>query len=128
MLQDWVSDIRAVIRRIPKGKVSTYGAVAEAAGYPRGARLAVKALQGAIGLPWHRVVASGGRIALRGEAAFEQRFRLESEGVRFRGKRVDVGEFEHRFSGRKKMRLGCWKRPHRADGDLKLLVERYGQT
>jgi methylated-DNA-protein-cysteine methyltransferase related protein len=95
--QDWVRDIRAVIRRIPKGKVSTYGAVAEAAGYPRGARLTVKALHGAIGLPWYRVVASGGRIACQGEWAFEQRFRLESEGVRFRGKRVDVKEFEYKF-------------------------------
>ena len=102
MLQDWVADIRATIRRIPRGKVSTYGAVAEAAGYPRGARLTVKALQGAgDGLPWHRVVASAGRIALRGDSAFEQRFRLESEGVRFRGKRVDVKEFEHRFRSAK---------------------------
>ena len=89
--------IRAIIRKIPKGRVSTYGAVAEAAGIPRGARLAVRALQGAVGLPWHRVVGAGGRIALRGESAFEQRFRLESEGVRFAGKRVAMKEFEHRF-------------------------------
>jgi methylated-DNA-protein-cysteine methyltransferase-like protein len=89
--------IRAVIRKIPKGKVSTYGAVAEAAGIPRGARLAVRALQGAVGLPWHRVVGAGGRIALRGESAFEQRFRLESEGVRFAGKRVAMKAYEHRF-------------------------------
>ena len=89
--------IRAVIRKIPRGNVSSYGAVAEAAGIPRGARVTVRALQGAVDLPWHRVVAAGGRIALRGESAFEQRFRLESEGVRFSGKRVAMAEFEHAF-------------------------------
>ena len=94
--------IRSVIRKIPKGKVSSYGAVAEAAGIARGARIAVRALQGAVDIPWHRVVAAGGRIALRGESAFEQRFRLESEGVRFAGKRVAMGEFEHKFGVAKK--------------------------
>lgn len=92
-----IQAIRAVIRKIPRGKVSSYGAVAEAAGIRRGARVAVRALQGAVDLPWHRVVASGGRIALQGDSAFEQRFRLESEGVRFAGKRVPMAEFEHKF-------------------------------
>src|SRR4051812_26774182 len=96
--------IRSMIRKIPKGKVSSYGAVAEAAGIPRGARLAVRALQGAVDLPWHRVVGAGGRIALQGESAFEQRFRLESEGVRFAGKRVAMAEFEHKFPRPRKPR------------------------
>ena len=95
-----ILSIRAVIRKIPCGKVSSYGAVAEAAGIPRGARVAVRALQGAVDLPWHRVVGAGGRIALQGESAFEQRFRLESEGVRFAGKRVAMREFEHKFKPR----------------------------
>lgn len=102
-ISSFVLPIRAVIRRIPRGRVSTYARVAEVAGYPRGARLAVKALQGAgeaANLPWHRVVAAGGRIALRGESAFEQRFRLEREGVGFRGRRVDMEAFEHRFQVR----------------------------
>ena len=89
--------IRTVIRQIPKGKVSSYGKIAEAAGIARGARIAVRALQGATDLPWHRVVGAGGRIALRGESAFEQRFRLESEGVKFSGKRVRMTEFEYQF-------------------------------
>jgi methylated-DNA-protein-cysteine methyltransferase-like protein len=42
-------------------------------------------------LPWHRVLGAGGEIRLRGEAALEQRLRLEAEGVRFRGKRVSPG-------------------------------------
>jgi methylated-DNA-protein-cysteine methyltransferase-like protein len=50
-------------------------------------------------LPWQRVVGSGGEIKLRGEAAQEQRLRLEFEGVRFRGKRVDMSAHEYVFKG-----------------------------
>jgi methylated-DNA-protein-cysteine methyltransferase-like protein len=46
-------------------------------------------------LPWHRVVGAGGEIKLRGEGAAEQRLRLNLEGVRFRGKRVDMDAHEH---------------------------------
>lgn len=79
---------RQVIGRVPRGKVITYGQVAIAAGFPRAARLTVWALQQSSGLPWHRVVAAGGRIALPGEDGVEQRLRLEIEGVAFRGERV----------------------------------------
>ena len=89
--------IAAVIRRIPRGRVSTYGAVAEAAGYPRCARHVSKVLSQVPGLPWQRVLGSGGRISLQGEYGFEQRFLLEAEGVRFKGRRVDMETFEHRF-------------------------------
>lgn len=80
--------LRRVIALVPRGRVITYGQVAEAAGFPRGARLTVRALQGSSGLPWHRVIAAGGRIALPGEEGREQRLRLEIEGVRFRAGRV----------------------------------------
>ncbi len=90
--------IAAAIRQIPRGRVSTYGAVAEAAGYPRCARHVAKVLQQVPGLPWQRVLGSGGRISLPGEYGFEQRFLLESEGVHFKGRRVDMETFEHRFS------------------------------
>jgi methylated-DNA-protein-cysteine methyltransferase-like protein len=83
-----LGQFRAVIARVPRGKVITYGQVAEAAGFPRAARLTVRALQGATGLPWHRVVGAGGRIAMVGEDGREQRLRLEMEGVTFRGRRV----------------------------------------
>jgi methylated-DNA-protein-cysteine methyltransferase-like protein len=66
----------------------TYGQVAEAAGLPGAARLTVRALYGETGLPWHRVVAAGGRIALMGEGGQEQRLRLRMEEVTFRGGRV----------------------------------------
>src|ERR1039458_8656095 len=84
------------IRKIPRGRVSTYGAIAAAAGYPRCARHVGRVLQQVDGLPWHRVLGSGGRTAMPGEFALEQRFLLESEGVRFRGKRGDMRNFEHR--------------------------------
>jgi len=89
--------IRAAILKIPRGKVSTYGAVAKAAGLPGRARQVAKVLHGAYGLPWQRVLGAGGEIKLRGDSGMEQRFRLESEGVRFRGKRVDMKAHEHRF-------------------------------
>jgi len=46
-------------------------------------------------LPWHRVLGAGGEIKLRGDGAIEQRARLELEGVRFAGKRVDMERFGH---------------------------------
>ncbi|HTC34107.1 MAG TPA: MGMT family protein [Bryobacteraceae bacterium] len=89
--------IRDTIRQIPKGKVSTYGGVAQAAGYPGRARQVVWALRNGRGLPWHRVVGAGGKISLTGENGLEQRLRLESEGVAFRGSRVWMEKHEHLF-------------------------------
>ena len=99
--------IMAAIRTIPRGKVSTYGAVAKAAGFPGAARQVVAALRGSVGLPWQRVLGAGGAIKLRGDYAFEQRFRLEAEGVTFRGRKVDMKRHEHKFpKTRKKPRSG----------------------
>ncbi len=88
--------IIAQIRRIPKGKVATYGDVAYAAGYPGAARQVAWALHSCPpGLPWHRVIGAEGKILCTGELGFEQRVRLESEGVRFLGLRVAIDD--HRF-------------------------------
>jgi len=87
--------------RVPRGKVSTYGAIAEAAGIPRGARLVVRVLGQSHGLPWQRIVAAGGRIAIPGEGGLDQRFRLEMEGVKFSGRKVRMAEFEYQFSKKK---------------------------
>lgn len=95
------SRIRSVILKIPRGKVSTYGAIARAAGFPGAARQVVWALRGAKGLPWHRVVAAGGRIALPGEGGFEQRLRLEAEGVQFNGSRVKMSACEFVFGNKR---------------------------
>src|SRR6476660_1264427 len=93
--------IRAAIMNIPRGYVSTYGAIARAAGIPGGARLVVRTLGQSHGLPWHRVVAAGGRIAIPGEGGLDQRFRLEMEGVKFSGKKVRMAEFEYKFPRKK---------------------------
>ncbi len=89
--------IRAVILKIPKGKVATYGQVAAAAGFPGAARQVVWALRSARGLPWHRVLGAGGKIRLPGESGFEQKMRLQSEGVTFRGERVRMDLHQHEF-------------------------------
>lgn len=95
--------MRAVVRRIPKGKVATYGDVARVAGFPTGARQAAWCLKGAgPELPWHRVLGHGGRILLRGENGVEQWQRLEAEGVEVRGLRVDLARFAHWKWPRKK--------------------------
>ncbi|HYW09171.1 MAG TPA: MGMT family protein [Longimicrobium sp.] len=81
--------IHEVVRRIPPGRVLTYGDVAALAGFPRHARLvgyALHALPGHSAVPWHRVINAGGGISLGrafpgGELA--QRRRLEAEGVEF---------------------------------------------
>jgi len=82
-----------VVCAIPRGRVSTYGAVARAAGLPGRARQAGYALRLAprsLNLPWHRVVAAGGRIAFprASRAHLEQAQRLRAEGVRVSNGRV----------------------------------------
>ena len=81
--------IRKTVSRIPRGKVATYGQVAEAAGFPGRARQVVWALQG-VGetLPWHRVVGAGGKILLTGEHGQDPKLRLQNEGVAFSGSRI----------------------------------------
>jgi methylated-DNA-protein-cysteine methyltransferase related protein len=90
---------RRIIRSVPKGKVSTYGKVAAAAGYPLYHRAVARLLQKEAlhSVPWQRIVGAGGEIKLRGEAAAEQRLRLSMEGVKFRGRRVNMELNEHTF-------------------------------
>ena len=92
-----LATIRETVRKIPKGKVASYGDVAKAAGFPGRARQVVWALQRARGLPWHRVVGAGGKILLPGENGLEQRLRLETEGVSFRAGRVWMEMHQHDF-------------------------------
>jgi methylated-DNA-protein-cysteine methyltransferase-like protein len=92
---------RRMVLSVPAGKVSTYGAVAAAAGYPRYHRAVARLLRTdpPDSLPWHRVLGAGGEIKLKGAAAHEQRARLKLEAVEFlsarRDARVDMGRFEH---------------------------------
>ena len=93
------SAFRRAILSIPKGKVATYGAVAAAAGYPLYHRAVARLLRNEPSnrLPWQRVVGAGGQIKLPREAGAEQRFRLQMEGVTFRGGRVNLAMHEHKF-------------------------------
>ena len=87
--------IAQTIRKIPKGKVATYGDVAYAAGFPGAARQVAWTLHQSRGLPWQRVVGAEGKILLPGEAGFEQRMRLQQEGVQFLGMRVNMKLHRH---------------------------------
>jgi methylated-DNA-protein-cysteine methyltransferase related protein len=82
-----------VVSAIPRGQVSTYGAVARAAGLPGRPRQAGRALRLApddMHLPWHRVLGAGGRIVFpKGSRAYrEQARRLRAEGVPVRDGRA----------------------------------------
>lgn len=93
--------IYRVVKRIPRGRVATYGQVAELAGLGGHARqvgYALHALSDDAVVPWHRVINAAGQISLRGEHAGEiQRQLLEAEGVVFdRRDRVDLKRFRWR--------------------------------
>lgn len=80
--------IYSVIRRIPKGRVATYGQIAVLAGIPRHARQVGYALANTpddLSLPWHRVVNAQGRVSLRSRPGSDdfQQVLLEAEGIEF---------------------------------------------
>lgn len=91
--------IWAVVRRIPRGKVASYGQVALWAGLPHGARqvgYALHDLPEGSGLPWHRVLNAQGRVSVHPDPVSSQlqRALLESEGVVFDARgRVDLGRW-----------------------------------
>jgi methylated-DNA-protein-cysteine methyltransferase-like protein len=99
--------IYAVVARIPRGKVATYGQVARLAGRVT-ARLvgfAMAATPDDLDLPWQRVINSRGEVSLRkrGDGHLSQRRILEREGVRFdeRG-RIDLARHAWRPSGERR--------------------------
>jgi methylated-DNA-protein-cysteine methyltransferase-like protein len=80
--------VYAVVRRIPRGRVATYGQIAELAGIPGHARqvgYALHSLPTGSAVPWHRVINAAGGISRRTHAGAElsQRLLLEREGIRF---------------------------------------------
>jgi len=79
--------IYAVVRRIPRGRVATYGQVAELAGFPGQARqagYALHALPVSTTVPWHRVLNARGTVSVRASGdSLSQRLLLEREGIRF---------------------------------------------
>jgi methylated-DNA-protein-cysteine methyltransferase-like protein len=91
--------IYAVIRRIPRGRVASYGQVARLAGFPGRARqvgYALYALPNGSTVPWQRVVNAAGQVSRRRVPGPEltQRMLLEREGVRFSSSgRIDLNRF-----------------------------------
>ena len=90
--------IYAAVRRIPKGRVSTYGRIAKLVGAPgpRVVGYAMAALPAGSGVPWQRVVNHKGEISLRrvGGGELRQRQALEAEGVGFGLKgRIDLKKY-----------------------------------
>ena len=89
-----------VVRRVPEGRVTTYGAVAAEAGLPGRARqvgYAMAALPEELDVPWHRVINARGEVSARRAGSASERIQralLKAEGVRFDdGGRVDL----HRY-------------------------------
>jgi methylated-DNA-protein-cysteine methyltransferase-like protein len=90
--------ICAAIRRVPRGRVSTYGWIADLAGLPGRSRLVgtvLKEVPAGMRLPWHRIVNASGRISLPegSGAAIRQYELLQSEGVMMIGRRIDLSRY-----------------------------------
>lgn len=89
--------ILEAVKRIPRGRVCTYGGVAQVAGLPRRARLVGTVLRttSVKNIPWFRVINASGRISFpRGSDAYaRQRRKLEAEGIVFVGGRVDLRKY-----------------------------------
>ena len=103
MTSDTYRRIYSVVRRIPKGRVATYGQVAALAGLPGHARqvgYALHALAENTRVPWHRVINAKGEISFRSAVGghHEQLMRLERENVEF-DQRNRVNLSRYRWEG-----------------------------
>src|SRR5947199_10484126 len=86
-----------LVKRIPRGRVLSYGAVAKAVRLRGGARTAghaMAACPAGRGIPWHRVLGAGGKLLIREPYASLQRKLLESEGVEMTERRVNMKRHE----------------------------------
>jgi methylated-DNA-protein-cysteine methyltransferase-like protein len=94
--QSFFDQVYQLVRQIPPGKVTSYGAIARMLGDPRAARTvgwALHNLPEGHDVPWHRVINSQGRISL-GYGGDLQRAMLEAEGIEFNERgRVDWDRF-----------------------------------
>lgn len=97
-LQEDFEKIWATIRRVPLGRVATYGQIAAECGFPKRPRLTAQALAHVppgMELPWHRIINAQGRSSMpegsRGHR--EQLRRLKAEGVKIVKGRIDLDEY-----------------------------------
>jgi len=91
---DFAARVLAVVRKIPRGHVATYGQVATLAGRPGAARAVGNIMKdcGRPDVPCHRVIAAGGRLGGYGGSEHVKRQLLVAEGVVVRGTRVPMPE------------------------------------
>jgi methylated-DNA-protein-cysteine methyltransferase related protein len=85
-----------LVKKIPRGRVTTYGDLAKKLRLPGGARVVGYAMAGCpsgMGIPWHRVVGAGGRLLISEPHASLQRKLLASEGVAIDGRRIDMKRY-----------------------------------
>jgi len=115
--------VLALVAKIPRGQVATYGQLAVLAGKPRSARAVGRVMRTADGVPWHRVVNAQGGISRRSRMTgmVTQRIRLEQEGVVFRRGRVVLRRF--RWNGGVAGRRTAARGPRRRGFDPDALAE-----
>ncbi|MBX9346900.1 MGMT family protein [Chromobacterium vaccinii] len=98
MPPEFARRVLALLAKVPPGRVTTYGTLAELAGYPRHSRhvghLLGKLPEG-VAAPWYRVLGAGGRLSRPGSHHADwQRLQLEEEGVEFNASgKVDLRIF-----------------------------------
>jgi methylated-DNA-protein-cysteine methyltransferase related protein len=94
-----------LIKRIPRGRVTTYGALARKLRLRGGARAvgyAMAACPSGRGIPWHRVIGAGGRLLIPEPHGSLQRRLLEAEGVQVDFGRIDMSRYEWKPSGKRR--------------------------
>jgi len=104
-----------LVKKIPRGRVTTYGDLARALRIRGGARVVGYAMAGCPsgrGIPWHRVVGAGGRLLIGEPHASLQRRLLETEGVSIEGRRIDMERYawspaKKKSAGRVRKRRGA---------------------
>jgi methylated-DNA-protein-cysteine methyltransferase-like protein len=104
---NWNS-VYKLVKKIPRGRVTTYGGIAQALKLPGGARAAgyaMAACPSGRGIPWHRVVGAGGRLLLRESRVSLQRKLLESEGLHVVERRIENFADWQWLPGKKRRRV-----------------------
>ena len=93
----FLDSVCAAVKRVPKGRVASYGLIGEVAGYPRAARHVGRVMRMCSRAPWWRIIAADGRIVIQNpEYRIEQVARLEAEGVPVVEGRVDYARYAWR--------------------------------
>lgn len=111
--------VYCLVKKIPRGRITTYGTLAKKLRLPGGARAvgyAMAATPRGRGIPWHRVMGAGGKVRMPEPHASLQRKLLESEGVVFAGVGVDIEEYgwapsSSKVASRKKGKIRGRRKP-----------------